>query len=239
MPLPIHAFEIRGGCNCKAVRYRISVPALEDRAHSPYKTPGKEMGNLRLPMSIVCHCNNCRAATAQIGTHAVLSDMARTEFAVAARAASGEDIAKGEVHREWTPAGQLIDAKSPLLEAVWLSLYRSSPNRSRWFCGRCGTPVAYSADLESYPKGWETTPMVDVWTGTVDRDILERDWLKPERALWTAVGIPWVREQIATGASGICEHPLTQVDKVMGDDIEADLEAMRELGVPVVVTLAK
>jgi hypothetical protein len=239
MPLPTHAFEIRGGCNCKAVRYRISVPILEERVDSPYNIGGKKIENLRLPMSVICHCNDCRAATAQIGTHAILGDVSRIEFAVAARSASGEDISKGEADRDWTPAGQLIDAKSPLLGDVWLSLYRSSPNRCRWFCGRCGTPVAYSADIESYPKGWETTPMVDIWTGTVDRDILERDWLKPDRSLWTATGIPWIREQIATGASGICEHPLTQVSKVMGDDIEADLEALKAIGVSVRVTMTK
>lgn len=47
--------------------------------------------------------------------------------------------------------------------------------------------------------------------------------MRPERALWCEKAVPWVAEMARNGHGGIPEHPLTKIDKVMGDDITADM----------------
>lgn len=69
MPLPSTSLTIHGGCNCRAVRYTIEIPALSERRIHPaiLDTPAaKEPNACRLPFTAWDHCNNCRTATASL-----------------------------------------------------------------------------------------------------------------------------------------------------------------------------
>lgn len=61
------------------------------------------------------------------------------------------------------------------------------------------------------------------------RSDLEKEFMRPERALWVAKAVPWIAEMARCGNGGIPEHPLTKIDKVMGDDITADLAQLKAL----------
>lgn len=125
--------------------------------------------------------------------------------------------------REWTSAAEVFDFRNPNLKDTYLSIYKSSPNRTRWFCSHCGTPVAYSVDPGVIPVEWGWPTMLDIWLGTVDREDLEKEYIHPERMLWCEKGVPWIRRLATDGAGGIPEHPLTKIDKVVGEDVEGDL----------------
>jgi hypothetical protein len=132
--------------------------------------------------------------------------------------------------RTWKPASEVFDPKSPALEDGYLAVYRSSPGRSRWFCQRCGTGIAYGIDSGIIPPEFGWPPMLDILTGSVDRADLEHEYMAPERMLWAHYGIPWIRK-LAHDGLNIPEHPLMQADKSMEDDIEDDLkklDALRE-----------
>lgn len=68
--------------------------------------------------------------------------------------------------------------------------------------------------------------MLDIWLGTVDREDLEKDYMSPERMMWCEKGVPWIRKLSQVGAGGIPEHPLTKIDKSVGDDISEDLKEL-------------
>ena len=116
------------------------------------------------------------------------------------------------------PAGEAFDFRSPVLKDLHLSVYKSTPERSRWFCSRCGTMVAYSVDPGVIPAEWSWPTMLDIWLGTVDREDIEKDYMSPERMLWCDKGVPWIRRLARSGAGGIPEHPLTKIDKLVEDD---------------------
>ena len=128
--------------------------------------------------------------------------------------------------REWTPAAGVFNFQNPALKDLYLTVYKSSQGRSRWFCSHCGTMVAYSVDPGVIPAEWGWPTMLDIWLGTVDSKDLEKDYMSPERMLWCEKGIPWIRRLATSGAGGIPEHPLTKIDKVVGDDIEEDLKEL-------------
>ena len=116
----------------------------------------------------------------------------------------------GDEESQWIPATDIFDFKSQTLldGSVYLTFYKSSPQRTRWFCSRCGTPIGYTIDKGVIPEEWGWPIMLDLWLGTVDREILEQDYLMPERMLWCEKGIAWVRKLSREGL-GVPEHPLT------------------------------
>lgn len=71
--------------------------------------------------------------------------------------------------------------------------------------------------------------MLDIWLGTVDREDLQHEYMKPERVVWCHCNIPCIRELTRSGAGGVPEHTLTSIDKVAGDDYKADLERKEKL----------
>ena len=150
---------------------------------------------------------------------ALVCDMTTVKISFLPRSEEGEGpFTISDSVRPWQPASSTFNSPDLDLKDLHLCAYKSSPGRSRWFCDRCGTTFAYSIDPTILPSEWPT--MLDIWLGTVDREDLEKDYMKPERMMWCDKGVPWIRRLARSGAGGIPEHPLTKIDKVVGDGIE-------------------
>ncbi|KAF2112073.1 hypothetical protein BDV96DRAFT_649435 [Lophiotrema nucula] len=212
MPFPPEPFTYHGGCNCRSIRYRIAVPAEMSR---PLNIYGTSAAPERLPMSVICQCNDCRRTHGQAFGFALINVLSWASFSL--RSQSEEE--RKEEHKEekvgeerqedWIPAPALFDATTgprldvPVLKDSTLKFFRSSPNRARGFCSNCGTPLCYFAFAtpDKLPEGWY--PQLDIWAGTVDRGDLEKEWFRPERELWTDFGLEWGMGITKKGASGV------------------------------------
>lgn len=189
MPLPSHAFTIHGGCNCRAIRYEVNVPPFSERTIHP--ASGKD--ELRYPFSAICHCNDCRRATGALITYGYCCAMSSVSFCLASASTSNSN------HETWTPAAALFPPSTQDRSDTYLQFYASSEDRTRCFCARCGTMIGYS--VHPMPEGWPE--ILDLWTGTVDREDLEREWLVPGRHVQLDFEIPWVGKMAVEGTDGL------------------------------------
>ena len=89
----------------------------------------------------------------------------------------------------------------------FLAAYRSSRGVTRMFCKRCGTNV--SCSRYPMPEGWPET--LDILMGTIDREDLEREELRPERHIFWDKGIGWVKSLFSEGDDGMPKHPLANL----------------------------
>ena len=206
------------------------MPPWLERPKTPYCNPGAKIGDLRIPAVYMDHCNDCRRATTSILPMALVTEAKTVQVSLLPRRdqAAGA-FATADSERTWTPAAEVFDFRNEKLTETFLNVYKSSAGRSRWFCGRCGTMVAYSIDPGVIPAEWGWPIMLDIWLGTVDREDLEKDYMSPERMLWCEKGVPWIRKLARSGAGDIPEHPLTKIDKCVGDDVEDDLKELESL----------
>lgn len=239
MTWPSGAFKLHGGCYCQSVRYRVSVPAFEQRPKTVYCTPGADIGDdARIPAVYLDHCNDCRRATSAVLPIGLVVEAKTMEMScLLPEELPSVGKAKSEdERREWYPVGTIAQNE---LGSSWegrvLGRYASSNGRFRWFCQNCGTPLGYSVSDGVIPEEWGWPKMFDIWLGTVDREDLEKDFMRPERQLWCQRGVPWIRELSTSGARSadgapIPQHPLTKIDKKEGDDITEDLKALKLAG---------
>lgn len=197
MPVPEHPFTINGGCNCGSLRYKINVPSFSDRRLLPYCDDHELSEKERIPAILIDHCNDCRRSTGAMLPVWVVCAISFVEISL---------------NSTWIPAKELLkkedlETKKHLL----LKFYRSSENRFREFCENCGTMICYRS-RSGFPDSWPD--MVDILLGTVDREDLEKGWLRPQRELWWDMGIPWVRELVreGTGKEELPRHPLWKVN---------------------------
>ncbi|KAL9113062.1 MAG: hypothetical protein Q9227_002674 [Pyrenula ochraceoflavens] len=126
--------------------------------------------------------------------------------------------AEGKGDEQWQPAAEVWTKTNPALEDLHLKYYRSSEGRNRWFCGQCGTNLGYSLEEGVVPSEWGWPKMLDIWLGTVDREHLEKEWMKPERRLWCDMGIDWVKHFAYEGTGHAPAHPLFQIDKFVENE---------------------
>lgn len=210
MPLPVHSFTFFGGCNCRAIRYKATIPAFSDRLIHPTTDKKNENGEaVRFPFVCICHCNDCRRATASILPFYICSPTAQVSASCVPRSVSSDqpqaarlEYENHDVKEAWLPADEVFKPW-PGGSNTFLSSYPSSEGRTRFFCGRCGTNLAYT--VHPMPGGWPE--MLDILLGTVDREDLETGWLEPERHLWWDCGVDWIRNFATTGAGGLEKHP--------------------------------
>jgi rhodanese-related sulfurtransferase len=206
MPFPKEPVVVQGGCNCGAYHFQVSVPAWESRPQNPYRIPGSVVErDPRIPMTTIDHCNDCRRATGALLPMALVTDISW----VTATCLSRSD------QQLQFPASTLFDFEKITSFDVFLTFYKSSPARTRWFCSRCGTHLAYTVDPGAIPEEWGWPKMLDIWLGSIDRTDLEKDFMAPERQLWCQKGIPWVRDFARRGGDGIPEHPTTKINEVI------------------------
>ncbi|KAL8777190.1 MAG: hypothetical protein Q9213_007970 [Squamulea squamosa] len=202
MPLPDHKLTLHGGCNCRAIRYRIEIPELSKRPTHPFpaETP------IHFPLVAADHCNDCRKATGAIIPTwiCVPASMLSVRFQSPSNAA--------QISREgdtFHPSMTALRNNSSESKGSTLRCYASSPRRTRTFCGNCGTNLTYSIFpmLEGYPD------IFDVLLGTVDREGLQSEHLRPERHLWWDYGIEWVQELTSGNGWVMPRHPKGRPDE--------------------------
>ena len=214
MPLPPTALTINGGCNCGAVRYKISIPDLDKR---PLHASSTSDNPVFLPIVVTDHCNDCRRATASILPAWICSPITmvtgslvlRSKLPPLTKPARRKDQFQEE-RGPWLPAVDVFNP-GPASNDSFLTFYESSEGRRRSFCGRCGTNLAYTA--WPMPEGW--LDMLDIILGTVDRAALETSSLEPERQLWWDYGIEWVKALTDRGVAGLPKHPSYHVNEII------------------------
>lgn len=96
MPFPSEPLTFRGGCNCHAVRYRVTLPVLGSRADSPYDPDNTSTNplDLKLPMSLICHCNSCRRSSGQLMSTGMAVELSTIELLLAPRSTPGLSAAE-------------------------------------------------------------------------------------------------------------------------------------------------
>lgn len=201
MPVPEHPFSLQGGCNCGSIRYRLDVPQFEERPLSVYCDDHAVSEQSRFPQVLIDHCNDCRRATGCLTPVWIATIVPYIKFSI---------LASGG--RNWIDGNEVLKKKNVgTTKHAPLKWYKSSENKFRGFCENCGTSICYRMGIalkESWPD------MVDILLGTVDREDLEKDWLKPERELWWDMGIPWIRDLAREGTSkeNMPRHPLWKMN---------------------------
>ncbi|KAF2115244.1 hypothetical protein BDV96DRAFT_646258 [Lophiotrema nucula] len=205
MPLPDKALSVDGGCNCGAVRYKVAIPALEDRPPHPLAPAG---ASVPLPFLVLDHCNDCRRATGSLLPAWLCApiemcsvSLVRASSSSLAPKASDREGQPEEQRGPWTPASAVF-SPAPSDANHFLRSYESSHERWRWFCSRCGTSIAYTAVM---PEGFPN--MLDITMGSIDRGHLESDALVPERHLWWDYGVDWIRRLATKGYGDLPIHP--------------------------------
>ncbi|KAE9369025.1 hypothetical protein N431DRAFT_428696 [Stipitochalara longipes BDJ] len=178
----------------------MNVPKFEERPLSVYCDEHALSQKIRFPQVLIDHCNDCRRATGCLTPVWIATVVSYIDVSIQTTGErawiKGDDIFK----RENLGTKQYSPFK-------W---YKSSETKFRGFCDNCGTSLCYrsTALMESWPD------MVDILLGTVDREYLEKDWLKPERELWWDMGVPWIRDLTRGGTikEDLPRHPMWKMN---------------------------
>ena len=207
MPLPQAPLTIRGGCNCRAIRYRIDIPAASERPLHPWSDKP-----VQLPNIVMCHCNDCRRATGGLTLSGLCTPTEMVNVSLLPRTSSLPpltntriELPDDDAQRDWVPASKVF-APSIAPEDSFLATYKSSEAVNRTFCVRCGTPLTYSR----HPMREPWPEMLDILLGTVDRHDLGNDFMAPDRHVWWDMGIEWI-QKIFDGGSNMAKHPLSSL----------------------------
>jgi hypothetical protein len=223
MPLPETALTVNGGCNCRAIRYRIDIPALKDRPTQVYPSSNEKTEPVHLPMIVTDHCNDCRRATGTVlpiwllvpTAMVTASFVLRSTASLDQVASKRKDNDPPEVRGLWLPGSEAF-VRGKANADSFLTFFESTEGRNRLFCGRCGTPIAYVFFPRMFHpgmEGWVDT--LDILSGTVDREDLAKEALAPERQLWWDLGIPWVQRLSDQGMGDLPKHPISDVNELV------------------------
>ncbi|PMD16174.1 hypothetical protein NA56DRAFT_692922 [Hyaloscypha hepaticicola] len=160
-----NAFTLHGGCDCKSIRYPISIPELSARLILPHEDPtGAEV---RSPEIFLEHCDKCRRVSGAL-LQAWLS-------------CPQEWVEWGTTSAEKPPTFTRLntaDLTSSQPGNLPIINYASSERIIRSFCGKCGTNLLYMREHQSKEN---PVPMVDIVLGSLDGESLERQGVRPDR----------------------------------------------------------
>lgn len=206
-----------------------------------------------MPFSVTCHCNDCRRASASV-LPLVLLQIPSPMLTVSVLDQDDDspihtgrildtldenfDLTKSDASRP--PYKPSMDVLRPLTanntnNKTWLRFFHSidcNPEVfSRSFCGRCGTQVCFHFALKpeycyegKLPEGWKD--FMDINTGTLDRQFLEKGWVEPQSEVnWmhgTLLG-----KQVAASAKGLKE--LMKLNGMGEEEGYADEEELKRL----------
>ncbi|EPE30019.1 Mss4-like protein [Glarea lozoyensis ATCC 20868] len=199
--LPKTSFTLKGGCFCSAIRYTIQVPPLSARPIIPVEKDEpigvQDEVTARLPLIDLDHCNSCRRISGSVLEFWLIIPQSWVRFSLLPK-----DPACG--HAE--PATvDVVTGKSEILESTFLSSYSSSEGVKRSFCGRCGTNLTFHYTAlggmakAAREKGVEWEPHMDVTLGSLDREGLEMEGMRPTEVAFPEDGIGWVKRLLKEG----------------------------------------
>ena len=185
---------------CRAIRYKIDVPPVSQR---PLR-PGSE-NPTHLPITIFCHCDDCRRATASLVLSGFFVPKDMVSVSLQSRSSpppskisKAIDPIYDDANRSWVPASEVF-APSTTIADSFLSAYKSSDFVYRYFCARCGTNIA--CFRHPMPEHWPQ--MLDVLLGGIDREDLKNDFLIPDKHVFWESGVPWFTKLLDEGNAKI------------------------------------
>lgn len=85
-----------------------------------------------------------------------------------------------------------------LYETTYLASFKTSEYVSRAFCGKCGT-----CDCSEEPGLDRKIPRCDITLGSLDKNSLEMEGMRPCMQTWLEDGIDWVEKLVVEGEKGI------------------------------------
>ena len=139
---PEGAFILQGGCNCGAVRYLLAFPDRPSRQLILPADKSNGQGDLRLPQSAVCFCNDCRRASGGMVLFGFMAPFHQTRLRLHRK--PSEDQKEGEHPHEpgmsfisseyFPPKEQQPVGSSKAFQNTYLTTYQSSEKAMRGFC---------------------------------------------------------------------------------------------------------
>ncbi|KAF4547442.1 Hypothetical protein D9617_42g090290 [Elsinoe fawcettii] len=195
--LPSSPIELEGGCMCRAVRYQITIPALEERPISrkaiTYHHKKPVDGPTRLPFITIDHCEECRLSCGSLVQSWMIIPQPWIKFQLAQSDGSSSEL------RDYRCSDVVIPS-AEVLKNTFIREYMFSEDSHRTFCGRCGSTLAYAYDEnEKSPYG----SIMNITVGTLDRDSLGSEGFRVDRQGWWDDGIPWIKNLLRNGDDGI------------------------------------
>lgn len=223
--LPKNAFILKGGCFCSAIRYVVSVPALEDRPKLPI-LPSSDVRiipqnetNERLPMIDVDHCTSCRRISGSVIQLWFIIPQTWVQFSLLSRASEAPPPRIGPFDLSTTTTEpvikpstiQVLTGVPELLSTTYLAKFSSSEGVNRNFCGRCGTNLTFHYERlggmakEAANQGLDWAAHMDISMGSLDTESLETEGLRPAERVHVADSIGWVEKWLREGESALLE----------------------------------
>jgi hypothetical protein len=230
--LPPSSMTLHGGCLCAAIRFTINVPPVSDRPQAPFAAPTPVAGfdgvvrqtTTLLPIIEIDHCRSCNLAAGALVQSWFVSPESWVSWQLLQRV---DDIHGAPIHKaqdhEYSnfETAAVIKPSADMCKSTYLSLFVSSENVHRGFCGRCGTSLTYCYTGEK--PGWPLPERnFNISLGTLDREFLE--FVRPERHGWWTDGIGWVKNMLRNGdqvyGTHLVRHPTGATRTVLEEEIK-------------------
>jgi len=161
------------------------------------------------------HCTSCRRISGSLVESWIIFSESWAQFELQRKASDDlsrltlSDTSENPIK---AITSDVLTGKKELLETTHLSHFSSSQDRSRVFCGKCGTHLTfkYTGPAKGTAKlaeeaGMKWEPHFDIALGTLDRESLEMEGFKPSLHAWYEDGIGWVQRLLKDGEKGIAE----------------------------------
>lgn len=159
---PHEAFTIQGGCLCSAIRYTLSYPSQPNRPIVLPSSKSNGQGDIRLPQSAVCFCNDCRRSSSGLVLFAIMAPFHQTSFSLLHKRSASDSspasdplpgsssvsCSKGRMefvaNEHFPPKVQLSIGHTSNFQDTYLTTYQSSEKALRAFCSvsRESNPVS-------------------------------------------------------------------------------------------------
>ena len=127
--------NISGGCQCSAIRYTIRIPSEDKRPIILSAKDSNGQGDIALPQTGICFCNDCRRASGNLVTSVLLIPFEWVTFSVIDRSSgsSGEQTTFAASDRFPLPVDVAVGGQYELPD-TYFNTYQSSGSATRSFC---------------------------------------------------------------------------------------------------------
>lgn len=239
--LPSHSLKLTGGCFCSAIRYKISIPPFCDRPRVPGSLPtpihphtaakphptsealttSSTLVPTHLPILEIDHCTSCRRASGSVIQVWLICEAKWITFDLLPQTPALGHVGPAPPDKVQSaikyPAREIVNPSPQLTGESYVGHYSSNGTSHRTFCTRCGTPMTFNFSGDR-GEDWKLDTLVDVAMGTLDRESLETEGLRPDRHGWWSDGIPWIRGMMYMGTGPLVRHPKGSPGMVVDED---------------------